>query len=146
MSLVATILLGVGILLVYSAVKNKNPAQVVKDALRQGKATSAPLGIPLPKISLPLGGLQVSDPLLAGGKWTRPVSGGKITARFGDRGTRWSGGIHTGLDFAVPDGTPVFAVGNGTINLAGPTPAYGYRIVERVAGGDVLYYAHLSQI
>jgi hypothetical protein len=42
MSLVAVLLFGVGILLVYAAFSNQNPADVVKKALG-GKGTIAPL-------------------------------------------------------------------------------------------------------
>lgn len=42
MTLVAVIVLGTGILLVYSAVKNKHPVEVVKEALGGGPA--GPLG------------------------------------------------------------------------------------------------------
>lgn len=144
--MIPVLLLGIGILLVYSAVKNKNPAQVVKDALR-GKVSTSALAIPKAEIPLaPIGVTQVSDPLLSGGKWTRPVRGGTITARFGERGPRWSSGFHTGLDFAVPDGTAVYAVGNGRITSAAYVGAYGYRIGERLPDGHVLYYAHLSQM
>lgn len=36
MSLLTVLLLGVGILLIYGAVKNKNPLEVVKEALTRG--------------------------------------------------------------------------------------------------------------
>ena len=36
----------------------------------------------------------------------RPVAGYRLTSRFGDRGYMWSSGMHTGLDFAAPTGTP----------------------------------------
>jgi murein DD-endopeptidase MepM/ murein hydrolase activator NlpD len=144
--MIPVLLIGIGILLVYGAVKNKNPAQVVKDALR-GKVSNTPLATNLPPIPLaPFGVTQVSDPLLVGGKYVRPVTGGRITARFGDRGSRWASGFHTGLDFAVPDGTAVYAVTDGRITSAGYAGAYGYRIGERLASGTMLYYAHLSQM
>ncbi len=80
--------------------------------------------------------------------WTRPVAGGVITARFGVPGSSWSSGYHTGTDFAVPTGTPVFAAqaGTATTNQGG---AYGNSIVINhgvLEGKQVTTrYAHLSR-
>jgi murein DD-endopeptidase MepM/ murein hydrolase activator NlpD len=76
-----------------------------------------------------------------------PLAGGyHLTARFGDAGWYWSGGVHTGLDFAAPTGTDVRAAMSGTVIAAGWAGAYGQRIEIRHADGTVTAYNHLSSV
>lgn len=77
--------------------------------------------------------------------WTAPVKNYRITARFGDHGNRWSRD-HTGLDFAVPSGTPVVAVDSGVVISAGWKGAYGQQVAVRHNDGTVTSYSHLSSI
>ena len=72
-----------------------------------------------------------------------PIINGKITTPYKKEGKHWSKGYHTGVDFAVPEGTPVHAVADGTIANANWGKAYGTAPVQAVAGGWVIY-AHLS--
>lgn len=58
----------------------------------------------------------------------------------------WSSGYHTGVDFPVPTGTSVKAVGPGTVVSAGWGGAYGYQIVIRHSDGKYSQYAHLSSL
>ncbi|URN12099.1 hypothetical protein LUW77_11120 [Streptomyces radiopugnans] len=45
------------------------------------------------------------------GRWARPVAGDyRVSAAYGIPGN-WQAGHHTGIDFAMPVGTPVYAVG-----------------------------------
>ena len=69
-----------------------------------------------------------------------------LTARFGQRGSIWSKGWHTGLDFQVPVGTNVYAAATGTVIAAGWNGAYGMRIEILHGDGVVTAYNHLSQI
>jgi murein DD-endopeptidase MepM/ murein hydrolase activator NlpD len=57
----------------------------------------------------------------------------------------WSKGYHTGVDFAVPTGTPVLAVADGKIENASWGKSYGNQVVQKVAGGWVIY-AHLNKV
>jgi murein DD-endopeptidase MepM/ murein hydrolase activator NlpD len=75
-------------------------------------------------------------------KWILPVHGYHLTAGFGEYGL-WSH-AHTGQDFACPTGTPVHALGDGTIIFAAWDGAYGNKIAIQHAGGLVTWYAHLS--
>ncbi|MFI6289488.1 M23 family metallopeptidase [Streptomyces sp. NPDC051018] len=75
-----------------------------------------------------------------------PTSSYTITSSFGQSGSLWSSGQHTGLDFAAPTGTPVKAVTSGTIKAAGWSGSYGYRIVLELNDGTEVMYAHLSSI
>ena len=73
-----------------------------------------------------------------------PINGGKITTAYGKKGKMWSKGYHTGVDFAVPQGTDVVAVADGKIENASWGKAYGTALVQKVEGGWVIY-AHLSK-
>ncbi|NUP48433.1 MAG: M23 family metallopeptidase [Catenulispora sp.] len=75
-----------------------------------------------------------------------PVPGARLTAHFGDGGTRWASGAHTGLDFAAPHGTPVKAVAEGTVTSTGWAGPYGLRAVVKHADGTSSTYNHLSRL
>ncbi len=77
-----------------------------------------------------------------------PVSKGSydLTARYGTGGGYWSSGIHTGLDFAAPSGTPVMAAASGTVVSTGYEGAYGNRVVIRHGNGVMTTYNHLSSV
>lgn len=74
-----------------------------------------------------------------------PIANGKITTAYKKAGKMWSKGYHTGVDFAVPVGTDVFAVADGKIENANWGKSYGSQAVQSVAGGFVIY-AHLSSV
>jgi murein DD-endopeptidase MepM/ murein hydrolase activator NlpD len=73
-----------------------------------------------------------------------PIKGGKITTAYGKKGKMWSKGYHTGVDFAVPQGTDIVAVADGKIENASWGKSYGTQLVQKVDGGWVIY-AHLSK-
>lgn len=75
-----------------------------------------------------------------------PTSSYTITSTYGEAGSMWSSGQHTGLDFAAPTGTPVKAVHGGTVKAAGWSGSYGYRIVLELDDGTEVLYAHLSSM
>lgn len=76
-----------------------------------------------------------------------PIHGNyHLTARFGQRGGLWSKGWHTGLDFQVRVGTPVYAAATGKVISAGWGGAYGNRIEIQHGDGIVTTYNHLSHI
>ncbi|MER7517057.1 M23 family metallopeptidase [Streptomyces sp. NPDC126499] len=75
-----------------------------------------------------------------------PTSSYTLTSTYGESGSMWSSGYHTGLDFAAPTGTPVKAVHGGTVKSAGWSGSYGYRIVLELADGTEIWYAHLSSM
>ncbi len=51
---------------------------------------------------------------------------------------------HQGIDYAAPRGTPVVAVGDGSVTRSAYTGGYGNLIVVRHTGGLESQYAHLS--
>ncbi|WP_030790268.1 M23 family metallopeptidase [Streptomyces sp. NRRL S-920] len=75
-----------------------------------------------------------------------PTSSYTLTSHFGDSGSMWSSGQHTGLDFAAPTGTPLKAVHTGTVKEAGWAGAYGYRTVLELSDGTEVWYCHQSSL
>ncbi|MFF3312466.1 peptidoglycan DD-metalloendopeptidase family protein [Streptomyces sp. NPDC002952] len=80
-----------------------------------------------------------------GGIWAKPVNVPYGTP-FGKRGSMWSSGRHTGLDFPAPTGTPVHAVANGKVTLATGGGPYGNHVIVNHGGGLSSLYAHMSRI
>jgi murein DD-endopeptidase MepM/ murein hydrolase activator NlpD len=53
---------------------------------------------------------------------------------------------HHGIDFAAPTGTPVRAVGDGTVEFAGTQSGYGNIVILKHRTNQETAYAHLSRI
>lgn len=71
-----------------------------------------------------------------------------VSQRFGENPAdyeRFGLAGHTGIDFAVPEGTPVSAVADGVVQEAGNLPDYGNYVKLRHPWGESLY-AHLSKL
>ena len=79
------------------------------------------------------------------GTLVAPVAASVPGAGFGQSDSFWAH-LHTGQDFTAPTGTPVVAIGDGSITSAGWAGAYGYRVVETLADGTEVWYCHLSAI
>ncbi len=80
------------------------------------------------------------------GGFTLPVAGATVGTAYHVAGSMWSSGYHTGVDFVVPTGTSLKAVGAGTVVSAGWGGAYGNQVVIQLADGYYAQYAHLSQL
>ncbi|WP_369029091.1 MULTISPECIES: M23 family metallopeptidase [Streptomyces] len=78
-------------------------------------------------------------------EYVTPVETYELSASFGSGGDRWANG-HTGQDFAVPIGTPVRAVGAGTVVSVSCGGAFGIEIVIEHPGGYYTQYAHLAAV
>ena len=52
--------------------------------------------------------------------------------------------MHTGVDWAAPFGTPIFAAGNGTIDEIGLKGGYGKYVRIRHANGYQTAYGHMT--
>jgi murein DD-endopeptidase MepM/ murein hydrolase activator NlpD len=72
---------------------------------------------------------------------------GTLRSSFGGRSDPFSGegAFHTGIDLAVPSGTPVHATADGVVVSAGWSGLYGKMVVIDHGNGIKTYYAHLSQ-
>ncbi|MHC3471111.1 M23 family metallopeptidase [Streptomyces sp. 7R007] len=79
-------------------------------------------------------------------QYTLPVVSYTITGTFGQAGSMWSSGYHTGLDFAAPTGTLIKAVHSGTVTEAGWAGSYGYRTIITLDDGTELWFCHQSSI
>ena len=84
---------------------------------------------------------------LSSGPWTIPVhTDYDLTSSFGPRVSPTEGitEVHTGQDFAAPQGTPALAVSSGRVSFVGWDGGYGNLVQVRHAGGVETFYAHLS--
>jgi murein DD-endopeptidase MepM/ murein hydrolase activator NlpD len=81
-----------------------------------------------------------------GGSWAGPLSGGyRVTKKYGVKGD-YIAGHHTGVDLAVPTGTPVRSVGRGRVVFAGRSGDYGKAVTIRMRDGKYTLFAHLSRV
>lgn len=76
-----------------------------------------------------------------------PVDGARISSGFGARLHPILGytRMHKGVDFAVPQGTPVMAAGAGKVTFRGWAGEYGNLVVIDHGNGYSTAYAHLSR-
>ncbi|WP_031484746.1 M23 family metallopeptidase [Streptomyces bicolor] len=78
-------------------------------------------------------------------EWVEPLESYELSAAFGSGGERWAN-LHTGQDFAVPIGTPVRAVGDGSVARVSCGGPFGMEVVLRHADGYYTQYAHLAAV
>lgn len=94
-----------------------------------------------PKTEIVLRGTKERPRTVATGVFEKP-SRGSVSSRFGPR---WSS-QHTGIDIAVPKGTPNKAADGGTVTFAGWDGNYGKLIIINHGNGLTTYYAHNDTI
>ena len=77
-----------------------------------------------------------------------PVSGARLTSGFGMRRHPLLGysKMHAGVDFGVPQGTPIRAAGSGVVEIAGRHGAYGIAVEIRHNNKYETLYAHMSKL
>ena len=80
--------------------------------------------------------------------WPLPKDKIRITSRFAGRTNPITGRPenHSGTDFAAPDGTPFYAVADGTVQSIGKASGYGHMIVldhPAEVGGGCSEYGHM---
>lgn len=76
----------------------------------------------------------------------KPVASGIMRSPFGVRHHPILGytKMHTGVDWAAPTGTPIYASGNGTVEKVGWESGYGKFILLRHANGYETAYGHMT--
>ncbi|UED84920.1 M23 family metallopeptidase [Streptomyces profundus] len=130
---------------VYAAHTVSELASAGHDALSAGEPTAAAQGAEKADKAEKV---DVSDDPDA---WVSPISDDyELSATYGNAGDRWAA-KHSGQDFAVPTGTEVNSVHEGTVvkaggNGAGDGPAYGNAVVIEHTDGTFTQYAHLSEV
>jgi murein DD-endopeptidase MepM/ murein hydrolase activator NlpD len=77
----------------------------------------------------------------------KPVADGNMSSGFGYRRHPVLGyaKLHTGVDWSIRIGTPIFAAGNGTVIKADWDSGYGRRVEIQHANGYVTTYNHMSR-
>jgi len=77
-----------------------------------------------------------------------PLTRFTLTSRFGMRThpVLWGRRMHSGVDLAAPQGTPVLATGGGVVVSSGWQGGYGLAVVVRHGASSWSRYAHLSRI
>ena len=80
--------------------------------------------------------------------WIRPVDGGSISDTFEGHKNRAKPALNPGIDYAVPTGTPIKAVADGTITgtVTTFTGSGGRMIFQSFPSGHNADYLHLSRI
>jgi murein DD-endopeptidase MepM/ murein hydrolase activator NlpD len=76
----------------------------------------------------------------------KPVATAIMRSAFGVRSHPILGytKMHTGVDWAAPTGTPIYASGNGTVERAGWESGYGKFVLLRHANGYETAYGHMT--
>ncbi|MBZ6290426.1 peptidoglycan DD-metalloendopeptidase family protein [Streptomyces olivaceus] len=100
-------------------------------------------GAPLNLIDKAIDYIRGKDIPESSGAWIKPVNAPYGTP-FGKKGSMWSSGYHTGLDFPARTGTKIVAVDNGTVAKAQSGGPYGKHITVNHGGGLTSLYAHMS--
>ncbi|RED48161.1 M23 family metallopeptidase [Aestuariispira insulae] len=77
-----------------------------------------------------------------------PVDGARISSKYGKRKHPVLGYTkkHSGVDFAAPRGTPIYAAGDGVLEAAGRNGSYGIYIRIRHNDSYKTAYAHMSKL
>jgi murein DD-endopeptidase MepM/ murein hydrolase activator NlpD len=76
----------------------------------------------------------------------KPVADGFMSSPFGWRihPLTHTSELHSGVDWAAPFGTPIFAAGNGVIEEIGPRGGYGRYVKIKHADGYETAYGHMT--
>ncbi len=95
----------------------------------------------------PRGFYDADGRLMTGTLLARPVRLRRITSRFGDRFDAFNGkaDTHHGIDYGVPRGTSVVAVGRGRVAAIGSSKESGNFIKLAHADGYESFYLHLDR-
>jgi murein DD-endopeptidase MepM/ murein hydrolase activator NlpD len=75
-----------------------------------------------------------------------PIDGARLSSGFGMRKHPILGysKMHRGTDFAAPSGTPIYAAGNGVVEMAGRNGGYGKYVRLRHGSNYHTAYAHMK--
>ena len=90
-------------------------------------------------------------PYIGADGFCSPIGAGwesRVTSEFGYRSDPFTGETrgHTGMDLAIPTGTPIRAALPGTVTAAQYHSSYGYYVMVNHGNGLSTLYAHNSQL
>jgi len=85
-------------------------------------------------------GTAAVPPQVGTGRFLWPVSGGRISSPFGQRGRSF----HAGVDIAAAHGTAILAADSGVVTAAGWNGGFGIMIAIDHGNGTATLYAHNS--
>lgn len=94
------------------------------------------------------GSSSVSEYAGGNGPFLLPVGSARISSPYGYRThpvTGEVGKLHTGTDFAVPQGTDIHAADSGTVLVAEWWSGYGYCVIIDHGGGVWTLYGHIRE-
>lgn len=73
-----------------------------------------------------------------------PVRDFRITSFFRNTDPVHTGGVHSGVDFAAPEGAKIVSICPGKVVASGWMGAAGNAAIVRTENGDQVLYAHMS--
>ncbi|POX41071.1 peptidase [Streptomyces sp. Ru73] len=130
-----------------AAVKNAEAAKKkAQEAQRKAAAEAAKKKAAAKKKTEARASRSEARTTLSPSGFVAPIAGSYVSTGYKASSGLWSSGSHTGIDFHAASGTPVHAVGAGTVVEAGWGGAYGNNIVLKMEDGTYTQYGHLSSI
>lgn len=71
----------------------------------------------------------------------------RVSADFGQVGKFWrdTGKVHRGVDFVVPEGTPIYATAAGVVEVRDEPESYGLNVIVTHGETYASRYSHLSR-
>ncbi len=128
--------------------KESNYQKLITDLQKQQESISEEIGDIEDQLRAQYGTAVL--PSKRPGVFTKPVAGGIITQKYGS--TPYSkklyrNGVHNGIDFGAPIGTPLLAAADGIIQMAGNNGRlqYGKYILIKHDNGLTTIYGHMSR-
>ena len=119
--------------------------QPTKDEIAKLEAAAADAARKQQEQDNPWGNNPGASVVTGNGQFTHPCPGySRISSYFGYREQPLAGAStnHKGIDFAAPQGTPIYAAAGGTVTSSGYSGKAGKRIVINHGNGLVTIYMH----
>lgn len=139
--------LGGGLMLTSDAISNQVGVQEFpKRVFAVGRATLPRPASPQPTTATADSPWRCGGAPAAGNSMVYPVAEGsfRFTSTFGETGSLWSSGYHTGLDFAAPAGTAVVAAKSGVVTVEAASWAGPNYVSIEHGDGLSTAYAHMQ--
>lgn len=128
-----------------SGARNRNKQKVLQDIENERKARFQ-FSVSIPHQNYQdQGAGGVSGAMQANGSWAYPLSGKlRVSSPYGVN-RKGHSVAHTGIDWAAPAGTPIYAPGNGVVSTSDFNKIYGNRTIMDFGGGRKAMFGHQSK-